>query len=237
MAQGGESAGTDYKSDTRKDRQLKFVLLGDGTTGKTSIATRIAQNNFTKTYDQTLGVDFFLRRLELPGDVQVAIQVWDIGGQTVGGRMLDNYIYGAHAILFVYDITNYSSFENVDDWLREATRICSKTDKQFPHMALVANKIDMEHMRTVRIQRHTTFAQKHNMSSHSISAKTDDMLYQCFLKIAAAVLKIRLTSSDLDITQKVISADVVPHETPKLLPSVTKTKPQRTTKSMFCIIQ
>ena len=67
MAQGGESAGTDHKSDTRKDRQLKFVLLGDGTTGKTSIATRIAQNNFTKTYDQTLGVDFFLRRLELPG--------------------------------------------------------------------------------------------------------------------------------------------------------------------------
>ena len=40
----------------------------------------------------------------------------------------------------MYDITNYSSFENVDDWLREATRICSKTDKQFPHMALVANK-------------------------------------------------------------------------------------------------
>ncbi len=30
------------------------------------------------------------------GDVQVAIQVWDIGGQTVGGKMLDNYIYGTH---------------------------------------------------------------------------------------------------------------------------------------------
>ena len=28
------------------------------------------------------------------GDVGVALQVWDIGGQTIGGKMLDNYIYG-----------------------------------------------------------------------------------------------------------------------------------------------
>ena len=61
MAEGG------VEGSSSRDHQLKFVLLGDGTTGKTSIATRIAQNNFTKNYDQTLGVDFFLRRLELPG--------------------------------------------------------------------------------------------------------------------------------------------------------------------------
>ena len=30
------------------------------------------------------------------GDVQVTLQVWDIGGQTVGGQMLENYIYGAN---------------------------------------------------------------------------------------------------------------------------------------------
>ena len=30
------------------------------------------------------------------GDVHVALQVWDIGGQSIGGRMLDNYIFGAH---------------------------------------------------------------------------------------------------------------------------------------------
>lgn len=30
------------------------------------------------------------------GGINVALQVWDIGGQTIGGQMLDNYIYGAH---------------------------------------------------------------------------------------------------------------------------------------------
>lgn len=32
----------------------------------------------------------------LAGGVNVALQVWDIGGQTLGGSMLDKYIYGSH---------------------------------------------------------------------------------------------------------------------------------------------
>ena len=63
---------------------------------QTSIATRYAQSSFGKEYKQTLGVDFFLKRIVLPGDTHVALQVWDIGGQTLGGAMLNNYIYGAH---------------------------------------------------------------------------------------------------------------------------------------------
>ena len=52
---------------TEKDRLLKVVLLGDGTAGKTSIATRFSQNHFGKTYQQTVGLDFFLKRITLPG--------------------------------------------------------------------------------------------------------------------------------------------------------------------------
>ena len=63
---------------------------------QTSIATRYAQSSFGKEYKQTLGVDFFLKRIVLPGDTHVALQVWDIGGQTLGGSMLNNYIYGAN---------------------------------------------------------------------------------------------------------------------------------------------
>lgn len=27
--------------------------------------------------------------------MNVTLQVWDVGGQTIGGKMLDKYIYGA----------------------------------------------------------------------------------------------------------------------------------------------
>lgn len=41
------------------------------------------------------------------GDTQVTLQIWDIGGQSIGGKMLKNYIFGAQVRLLnsssVYD--------------------------------------------------------------------------------------------------------------------------------------
>ena len=30
------------------------------------------------------------------GNIHVALQVWDIGGQTLGGKMIDKYVYGSN---------------------------------------------------------------------------------------------------------------------------------------------
>uniref|UniRef100_M3XN22 Ras-related protein Rab-7a n=1 Tax=Mustela putorius furo TaxID=9669 RepID=M3XN22_MUSPF len=125
-----------------QDRQLKIVVLGDGTSGKTSLATCFAQETFGKQYKQTIGLDFFLRRITLPGNLNVTLQVWDIGGQTIGGKMLDKYIYGAQGILLVYDITNYQSFENLEDWYSVVKKVSEESETQ-PLVALVGNKRDL----------------------------------------------------------------------------------------------
>ncbi len=36
----------------------------------------------------------------IPGNIHVALQVWDIGGQTLGGKMLDKYIFGSHVSMY-----------------------------------------------------------------------------------------------------------------------------------------
>ncbi|XP_072352488.1 ras-related protein Rab-28 isoform X3 [Scyliorhinus torazame] len=125
--------------DETHDRQLKIVILGDGASGKTSLAMRFAQEAFGKQYKQTIGLDFFLKRISLPGNLNVTLQVWDIGGQTIGGKMLDKYIYGAQGILLVYDITNYQSFENLEDWYAVVKKVNDESDQQ-PVVALVGNK-------------------------------------------------------------------------------------------------
>ena len=89
-------------------------------------------------YKQTIGLDFFIKRIVLPGDVHVALQIWDIGGQTIGGKMIGNYIYGAHAVLLCYDITNYQSFQDLEDWYRLVRRAFDKDS--LPSIALVGNK-------------------------------------------------------------------------------------------------
>ncbi|KAB0342828.1 hypothetical protein FD754_019754, partial [Muntiacus muntjak] len=112
---------------------LGFIILG------TSLVTCFAQETFGKQYKQTMGLDFFLRRITLPGSLNVTLQVWDIGGQTIGGKMLDKYIYGAQGVLLVYDVTNYQSFENLEDWYSVVKKVSEESETQ-PLVALVGNK-------------------------------------------------------------------------------------------------
>ena len=52
--------------------------------------------------------------------------------------MIGNYIYGAHAVILCYDITNYQSFQDLEDWYRLVRRAFDKD--RLPTIALVGNK-------------------------------------------------------------------------------------------------
>lgn len=66
------------------------------------------------------------------------IQIWDIGGQTIGSKMIGNYIFGAHAILFTYDLTKYETFQNLEDWLKIVKK--SQSSDFTPNLILCSNK-------------------------------------------------------------------------------------------------
>lgn len=188
--------------------QVKVILLGDGTVGKTSVAMRFAQDYFAKVYKQTVGLDFFVRRCKLPGDVEVMLQLWDIGGQSIGSKMLKNYISGAQAVLLTYDITNYSSFQNLEDWYRIVKKVFD--GEEMPYIALVANKVDLIHMRTVHPDKHRKFAGS-EMRQFVVSAKTGKKCKECFKKIAADLAGVVLSSKDLESEQGVLKAEVTKH--------------------------
>ena len=44
-----------------------------------------------------------------------------------------------------------------------------------PSMALVANKIDLEHLRCIKSDRHHKFAQDHGLLTYAVSAKTGEV--------------------------------------------------------------
>ena len=73
--------------------------------------------------------------------------------------MLDKYLYGADAVVLVYDVSNFDSFGNLQEWLSACKGVLQSSKTKTPHFALVANKIDLEHVRTVKSDRHHKFAQ------------------------------------------------------------------------------
>uniref|UniRef100_A0A915PVR5 Ras-related protein Rab-28 n=1 Tax=Setaria digitata TaxID=48799 RepID=A0A915PVR5_9BILA len=164
---------------------IKIVVCGDGASGKTSLCVRFAQNNFGRQYQQ----------------------IWDIGGQSIGSSMLEKYISGAQGAVVVYDVTNSSSFENLEDWISIIKQITKSQEEPVVFM-LVGNKTDLEHRRAVRIEKHTKFAMQYGMSSHYVSAKTGDSVTLMFRKTAAEILGIPLEKSDTEEDIIVVKASV-----------------------------
>ncbi|KAG8591432.1 hypothetical protein GDO81_000180, partial [Engystomops pustulosus] len=142
------------------------------------------------------------------GNLNVALQVWDIGGQTIGGKMLDKYIYGTQGVLLVYDITNYQSFENLEDWFSMVKKVNEESETQ-PFIALVGNKIDLEHMRTVKADKHQRFCQENGLGSFFVSAKTGDSVFLCFQRVAAEILGIKLNKAEIEQSQRIVKAEIV----------------------------
>ena len=102
----------------------KLVLLGNGSVGKTSLCARFRDDGFARVYAQTVGVDFYERRLRVRGR-DVALQVWDVGGQSLASAMMPQYVFGAGVVFLCYDVTDAQSFADVEDWLGLVDRTCA----------------------------------------------------------------------------------------------------------------
>jgi len=46
-----------------EEPQIKIVMLGNEISGKTSIAQKFTQDTFPTQYEQTLGLDFYSKRI------------------------------------------------------------------------------------------------------------------------------------------------------------------------------
>lgn len=199
----------DSGSDSDSEQlQYKVIIMGDGAVGKTSLINRYCQDGFAQSYKQTIGLDFFSKKIVLPGDVNVTLQIWDIGGQQIGGKMLGKYIHGAHAVCFVYDTTNAESFKNVEDWHQSV--VDTFKEGPVPYNALVGNKVDLTN-RQVKQDKHLAFATDHKMVPFLVSAKSGERVNSMFQRIAADLAGVQLSKAELEVVDRQVTAAIVDH--------------------------
>jgi len=94
------------QSVTKKKADLKIVILGDASVGKTSLIHRYLQGVFTEDHVSTIGASFFLKQW---GPYNVAI--WDTAGEERFSGLSSFYCRGASAAIIAYDITQGRSLQ------------------------------------------------------------------------------------------------------------------------------
>ena len=133
---------------------LKMTLVGDSGTGKTSIFAHF-QNNYSSQEQPTIGVDFFHKIVSVTPERIITYQIWDTGGQERFRSIVRTYFVNSLGFIFVYDITNYQSFQNLSYWVKEVETLAPRDVCKI----VIGSKLDLESKRKVTVEEATAFAE------------------------------------------------------------------------------
>ena len=156
----------------------KVVLLGNSSTGKSSILIRYDTQQFISTQDPTIGASFVSKKVRINDGYDVQLDIWDTAGQERYRSLLPMYYRGASAVIIVFDITDETSLKSVKNWHEE---FISHNDNNALVM-IVGNKSDFENkcdLDTIQ-----NYAMDKGLVYISTSAKTGHNINDLFTYIA-----------------------------------------------------
>ena len=146
---------------------VKFVLVGDAATGKTSLLSRAVDEQFSEVYLSTLGVDFKspLDETDLLKEI-----FWDTSSQASFRNFTLVYYAQADVFVVVFDVSSRATFESVSSTWLPQIKASSDTNKHHP-ILLVGNKADLPN-REVSLAEAEDFAQTHHMMYLDFSCRS-----------------------------------------------------------------
>lgn len=156
-------------------KSKKVVILGHFGVGKTSLIRRFVNNQFSDQYKVTIGVHINKKVVTLSAEDSISMILWDLEGTDSLEQVRDAYLLGTHGVLFVFDVTRPSTFQQLNSDLR----IVSKKIPERP-LLVVGNKKDL-----VSEEELNKLLLDHNIShDYLTSAKTGDNVEDLFLNLA-----------------------------------------------------
>ncbi|KAI8456660.1 P-loop containing nucleoside triphosphate hydrolase protein [Phakopsora pachyrhizi] len=175
---------------------MKFVVVGDSSTGKSSLLVQLTDKRFLGQSDPTIGVEFGASLISLPNGKKIKAQVWDTAGQESFRAITRSYYRGAAGALLVFDTTHRRSFLNLDQWLEDLKLygdpgltivvVGNKADlcesKPASPLSNLSNRLSSS--REVSTEEARLWAEQRGLEYVETSAKTGDNVEEAFAAVA-----------------------------------------------------
>ncbi|TET08627.1 MAG: GTP-binding protein [Candidatus Thorarchaeota archaeon] len=163
------------------DYLFKFVFLGEGAVGKTSLVGRYVYDSFEGDYLATIGTDIHIKMVNV-SDTVVKLVIWDIAGQDNFAQLRRAYYMNASAAFFVFDTTRPETIERVDEWLNALFTVTGKIP-----LVLLENKVDLTSAITEKARE--SAIKNHDVQIIPTSAKEDMNVEEAFQKMTQTILE------------------------------------------------
>ena len=163
--------------------RLNILLIGDSTSGKTQLLLRYVDEFFPEMHLATIGVEFKCKKIKL-NDININLQIWDTVGPERFRSISKNLIRYSNGLIFVYDITNRSSFSLIKDIYKNIKDIKPENVK----VIIVGNNKEMENERQVSKDMVKSFCEKHNIESIEVSSRLGTNVSKCFETLTKLII-------------------------------------------------
>ena len=165
------------------DLIFKIVICGDAGCGKTTLNKRFIKDLFLPDSHMTIGVEFETKTIEVD-EKRVNLMIWDFGGEERFRILFPQYIQGAMGGILMYDITDYSSFSHISDWLS----VIKETKKNIP-ILLLGGKLDLDQFREVSLNEAKRLADSLGLNNYiECSSKTGENVENSFKELTRMII-------------------------------------------------
>jgi small GTP-binding protein len=162
--------------------QGRVVVIGNSSVGKTSLLNRLIDQRFNEAEPNTIGANYQLYSDEVQG-VKMEIQIWDTAGQEKFRSLGPIYFRNSSGAVVVFDVTNRSSFDSLDEWVSMFTDVAGNGAL----VILIGNKCDSPE-RSISEQEAAQWALSQGFPLFFTSAKTGSGVAEAFHATAERLL-------------------------------------------------
>ena len=152
-----------------------------GHAGRSALTLRFVEDRFVRDYDP-LVEDSWRKTVTIDG-VPYNLMILDTAGAEEGSLLLENYIRKNNAFLAVYDVTNRSTFDALEEVCDKISRVKEVAKNGLP-IVVCGNKCDCsDGERQVQTSEGQKFADSYGYPFIETSAKTGHNVEKAFFTV------------------------------------------------------